>query len=520
MNKLKVAIYCRLSEEDRNKESEDDDSNSIQNQKSMLNKYALEQGWEIFKVYSDDDYTGSDRRRPEFNNLLRDAKAQKFNIILCKTQSRFTRELELVEKYIHGLFPIWGIRFVSVVDNADTANKGNKKSRQINGLVNEWYLEDMSENIKSVLIDRRKNGFHIGAFALYGYKKDPDMKGHLIIDEEAAKVVREVFTLFSNGYGKTAIARILNERGIPNPTEYKRLHGLRFKAPKTRNSTLWSYYAIADMLINEIYIGNMVQGKYGSVSYKTKQNKPRPKSQWYIVEGTHEAIIDRELWDRVQLLIVQKAKPFTIGQIGLFARKTRCMYCGYIMRSSKNLGKHYLRCSSRFKSKDACIGSFVSVDKLEQVVIEELNRLSKEYLDNSELEKNVVFNNDFKEKQDYLKEEIATYQRKIMEYTKGIRELYLDKVKGILSQQDYLDLSNDFSVQKRRLEKLVEDKQKQLDTLKKKMMTQDNRKKLIEQYTNLEHLDRFTVEKLIDYIDIGKRNTETKELPIEIHWNF
>ena len=135
-------------------------------------------------------------------------------------------------------------------------------------------------------------------------------------------------------------------------------------------------------------------------------------------------------------------------------------------------------------------------------------------------EKNVVFNNDFKEKQDYLKEEIATYQRKIMEYTKGIRESYLDKVKGILSQQDYLDLSNDFSVQKRRLEKLVEDKQKQLDTLKKKMMTQDNRKKLIEQYTNLEHLDRFTVEKLIDYIDIGKRNTETKELPIEIHWNF
>ena len=198
MNKLKVAIYCRLSEEDRNKESEDDDSNSIQNQKSMLNKYALEQGWEIFKVYSDDDYTGSDRRRPEFNNLLHDAKAQKFNIVLCKTQSRFTRELELVEKYIHGLFPIWGIRFVSVVDNADTANKGNKKSRQINGLVNEWYLEDMSENIKSVLIDRRKNGFHIGAFALYGYKKDPDMKGHLIIDEEAAKVVREVFTLFSN----------------------------------------------------------------------------------------------------------------------------------------------------------------------------------------------------------------------------------------------------------------------------------------------------------------------------------
>ena len=142
---MKAAIYCRLSEEDRNKQFETDDSNSIQNQKTMLVQYAVEQGWELYDIYSDDDYTGSDRRRPEFNRLLADAEKRKFDIVLCKTQSRFTRELELVEKYIHGLFPIWGIRFIGVVDNADTANKGNKKSRQINGLVNEWYLEDMSD---------------------------------------------------------------------------------------------------------------------------------------------------------------------------------------------------------------------------------------------------------------------------------------------------------------------------------------------------------------------------------------
>ena len=196
---MKVAIYCRLSEEDRNKLVETDDSVSIQNQKAMLVQYSHEQGWEIYCIYSDDDYAGADRNRPEFNHLLQDAEARKFDIILCKTQSRFTRELELVEKYIHGLFPIWGIRFVSIVDNADTDNKGNKKSRQINGLVNEWYLEDMSDNIRSVLKNRRENGFHIGAFALYGYKKDPDQQGHLLIDEEAAAVVREVFTLFSQG---------------------------------------------------------------------------------------------------------------------------------------------------------------------------------------------------------------------------------------------------------------------------------------------------------------------------------
>lgn len=519
-SKSRVAIYCRLSEEDRNKQSETDDSNSIQNQKSMLLQYSLEHGWEVYNIYSDDDYTGSDRRRPEFNRLLEDAKNRKFDIVLCKTQSRFTRELELVEKYIHGLFPIWGIRFISIVDNADTANKGNKKSRQINGLVNEWYLEDMSENIRSVLTNRRVNGFHIGAFALYGYKKDPDQKGHLIIDEEAAAVVREVFTLFAQGYGKTAIARMLNDRGIPNPTEYKRLHGLRYQQPKTKNSTLWKYFAISDMLINEIYIGNMVQGKYGSVSYKTKQNKPRPKSEWYIVEGTHEPIIDRELWDRVQALVEQKAKPFDVGTIGLFARKARCANCGYTMRSSKNRGRHYLQCSNRHVAKDACIGSFISVDKLEGLVIDELNRLAAEYLDKDELEQNIEFCDNLQGQKKRLLADMSAYEKKIAEYSKGIRELYMDKVKGLISESDFVELSKDFTTEKERLERVMIDGQKQLAEIEERIAVGDNRRELIEQYTNLEHLTREIVEILIDYIVIGKRIPGTKDVPIEIHWNF
>ena len=172
----RVAIYCRLSEEDRNKANPQADSESIQNQKSMLLGYAGQQGWEIYNLYSDEDFSGSDRRRPEFLKMLADAEKRKFDIVLCKTQSRFSRELEIVEKYIHGLFPEWGIRFISVVDSADTANKGNKKSRQINGLINEWFLEDLSENIRSVLTDKRRQGQHIGSFALYGYQKDEKQK--------------------------------------------------------------------------------------------------------------------------------------------------------------------------------------------------------------------------------------------------------------------------------------------------------------------------------------------------------
>lgn len=516
----KVAIYCRLSEEDRDKKDKDDDSNSIQNQKNMLIQYSFSQGWDVYDIYSDDDYTGSDRNRPAFNRLLQDAENHCFDIVLCKTQSRFTRELELVEKYIHGLFPIWGIRFVSIVDNADTSNKGNKKSRQINGLVNEWYLEDMSENIKSVLTNRRENGMHIGAFALYGYKKDPDQKGHLIIDEQAAVIVRKVFTWFSQGYGKTAIARMLNDQGIPNPTEYKRQQGLRYKQPNRKNSTLWKYFAISDMLVNEIYIGNMIQGKYGSVSYKTKQNKPRPKDTWFRVEHTHEPIIDRALWDKVQGMVAEKAKPFSIGEIGLFARKVRCANCGYTMRSTKNRGKHYLQCSNRHVSKDSCVGSFISVEKLEQVVLAELRRLSSVYLDHEMLEDGIEIDSDLRQERLYIQSSISKYSRKIDEYTKSKRELYLDKVKGIISERDFVEMTQDFSREKERLEQRVIDCEKQISALDQQLAEGETRQKIIERYMEMEHLTREAVEVMIDYILVGKRLPGEKSPPIEIHWNF
>ncbi len=517
---MKAAIYCRLSEEDKNKQCESDDSCSIQNQKSMLQQYAMEHGWELYQIYSDDDYAGADRRRPEFNRLLKDAEQHKFDIILCKTQSRFTRELELVEKYIHGLFPVWGIRFISIVDNADTADKGNKKSRQINGLINEWYLEDMSDNIRSVLTDRRKNGFHIGSFALYGYQKDPSQKGHLIIDEEAAAIVREVFTLYAQGCGKTAIARMLNDRGIPNPTEYKRLHGLRYQQPKSKNSTLWKYYAISNMLVNEMYIGNMVQGRYGSISCKTKQNRPRPKSEWYIVKGTHEPIIDQKLWDSVQALITQKAKPFQTGMIGLFARKARCANCGYTMRSSKNHGNRYLKCPNRHVSKDACIGSFISADQLERTVICELNRLSEEYLDKKELEQNIECCSSLREQNSRLLCDLAVYEKKAAEYAKAVRDLYMDKTKGLISENDYLEMSREFTAERKRLEREAAVCRKQSGNIEEKIACGNNRCEIIEQYIHPKHLTREIVEILIDYISVGRRIPGTRDVPIEIHWNF
>lgn len=515
-----AAIYCRLSEEDRNKKDETQDSESIINQIMILTRYAENAGWEVYDCYTDDNWTGADRTRPAFNRLLQDAENGKFTIVLCKTQSRFTRELELVEKYIHGLFPAWGIRFVSIVDNADSAIKGNKKSRQINGLVNEWYLEDMSENIRAVLDARRKEGYYIGSTALYGYRKDTEQKGHLVVDPEAAEIVRLVFHSFANGMGKSAIARMLNEKGIPNPTEYKRQKGITYRTPKHKPGTLWKYSAIADMLANEMYIGNLVQGKYGSVSYKTHKNKPKAKEEWIRVENTHEAIIDRELWNRVQKLIKEKAHPFGTGEIGFFAHKVRCRHCGYVMRSSKNHGKHYLRCTTKMISRESCQGSFISVEKLEGIVLEELHNMNAAYLDQETLENAVVLNHNLAERRKQLEKLRSTAQRKEEQAKQAIKNLYLDKIKGAIDIECFHMLSEELETDVKLQKSRAEEYMQQIEELEQQEQEQSDKKKIVEKYINAEHLNKAVVEELIDYIEVSKRDLETNLVHVNIHWNF
>ncbi len=517
----KVAIYCRLSSEDRDKQSAGDDSVSIQNQKMMLINYCVSHGWEIYNIYSDDDYAGSDRKRPEFNRLLKDAEERKFNIVLCKSQSRFTRELEYVEKYIHGLFLEWNIRFIGVVDQADTDNAGNKKSRQINGLVNEWYLEDLSNNIRGVFDERRKKGLHIGSFSVYGYKKDPDEKGHLIIDEEAAEVVRLIFNLFEQGLGKSAICRELNARRIPNPTGYKKSQGLKYhNGNNDARSTFWQYYVIDYILRNEMYIGNMVQGKVRNLSYKSTKKIYIPKENWIVVEGTHEPIIQKEQWDRVQKLLAKRAGGWSnTGHVGLFARKTVCMYCGYTMRSQKNRQYYYLRCSSYFISRDICTGSFIKQRELESIVFQEWKKLVTTYLDKGEVAKGIVRSS----VEDQIKscnKEIAQIKKHIEKTEKALKNLYYDKSDGTITKEEYLKFKEEFQEELLNFNKeslQLMDNIKELETKKRAMKSN---LELISEYADCPQLSREIVQNFIDYIEIGRRDGVSGEVPINIHWNI
>ncbi len=506
---MRAALYCRLSEEDKDKGTSEE-SMSIQNQKSMLTQYALDKGWEIVEIYSDEDYSGADRSRPEFCRMIDDCKNGKIDVVLCKTQSRFSREIEVIEKYLHTLFPIWNVRFVSIVDCADTQKRENKKARQINGLINEWYLEDLSENIKSVLTSRRKAGLHIGSFALYGYVKDPTSKGSILPDPAAASVVQRIFSLYCNGYGKSAIARILNAEGVPSPSEYKRLCGIKYK-DKSKQS-LWRYSTIDTILKNQMYIGNMVQGRYKSVSYKERKVKTVPKCDWIISENTHEAIIDAHTWNKVQTLLSQKTKPYAKGQKSVFSGLIKCLYCGCNMRKSNSRGKVYYRCSSHYISKEACVGSFMSEQLLENAVIERLKSLCDIYFSLKLIEqKKAASTNIFSENHN-----ASALEKQKQNILLSIKALYIDHASEKISDDEFHFLLSSYKKDKIMIDSQI----KQCNNKSTLFAFSDNYKDRFEEIMYNKNNRFMILHSFIKEIFVGRRNKGESSVPVEIHWTF
>ncbi|MEA5011003.1 MAG: recombinase family protein [Angelakisella sp.] len=518
---MKVALYCRLSDEDRNKLDPTADSESIQNQKTMLINYAVQQGWDIFNIYADDDYSGSDRTRPQFLKMLEAAEAGQFDILLCKSQSRFSRELEIVEKYIHGLFLEWNIRFVSIVDNADTANEGNKKSRQINGLVNEWYLEDVSNNVRAVLTSKRKQGQHIGSFALYGYQKDPDCKNHLIIDEEAAQVVRMVYSLYLQGNGSTRIANILNQQKIPNPSAYKRLKGENFHpAKRAPKGDLWSYTTVTAMLHNQMYTGDMVQGKTKKISYKSKASRRTAPEDWFIVENTHDPIISREDWNAVQKRLDSCTKPTKSGTVHIFAGKAKCAQCGKILHSQHAKGIKYLRCPTSDTSKELCSGCSIQLRQLESYVLTELNTLCDQYFDEAQLLDEVHLSDNLSQQENLLNRQLLQAEKTMAQAVTALKALYMDKLHGDITQEMFLELSQAITQDKEQAAAHKDQLSAQLSEIAALKEKRESKEEIIRKYRHFDELNRPLVEEFIKEIHIGKRDIYGALPEIEIDWNL
>lgn len=454
--------------------------------------------------------------------MLAAAKAKKFQIVLCKSQSRFTRDMELVEKYIHGLFPIWGIRFIAVADNADTEIKGNKKARQINGLVNEWYLEDLSENVRMVFDLKRREGQYIGGFPIYGYKKDPANKNHIIIDPEAAEVVRQIFQWSLEGRGKQNIAVMLNDAGVLNPTRYKAERGWTCNHPAKNDFGLWNKTTIWRILHNEMYTGVMIQGRRKKVSYKSKVLIDVPKDQWYRVEGTHEAIIDRETFDTVQQNLALRSKTDGSGEVHLLSGLVKCMDCGSTMSKTTNCQQgrprvSYLRCklyADSGKSK-LCTRHSIRLDKLEELVSDRIRYYVQTYYKLDPLD--IQPSRDTQ--REALEQEQKALKAQLEKRSQALKTLYLDKVSGILTDGQFTDLNHTFLKEKARLEQRLSKIEAELSDQEKPQQQADLMERAKE-LLKLETVPRELVAALVEKIEIGERNPDTGEQEVRITWNF
>ncbi len=532
--KEKVGIYCRLSDEDRNKRVKSDDSDSIANQKSMLLKYALNHNWEVINVYSDDDYSGADINRPAFNKMINDCKHGLINIVLCKTQSRFSRDLEVIEKYIHDKFIEWGVRFVSIVDNADTNIHSNKKTRQINGLMNQWYLEDLSDNIRSSLQNRREDGLFLGSFAPYGYMKDPENKNRLIIDPVAAEVVKKIFELYISGLGYYKIAKYLNDNDISTPSVYKTQCGSKYKCRNTKfgpQRTKWSNDTIAQILKNSVYIGELVQGKRTHVSYKNHKSIKKPKSQWTICHNMHEPIIDSDTWNTVKQKLRFRFRPCKVtGNIYMLSRKVYCKECKKVFTrqvyDTKEGKTPYMKCKGRRNAAIACSNKYsIRCDTLERIIIDKLNEQLDKYYSMAELERQYLIQKEsldsktnFKLKAlevqaNNLKSQIATkrgYYRKI----------YEDKLNGIITEQDFIMFRNQFNQECEEQEKQLTSLNKQISDISKGQNDIQSSINIFKKYKHITVLTREIVDEFIDCIWIGKVDESTGKRNVEIEMNI
>lgn len=291
----RVILYIRLSVEDLER-AEGDVSKSILNQLLMLLARCHENNYEVVGIFYEEDISGSDESRIEWNKSLTFCELGNADIYLCKTQARFARDVEMIEHYLHKRFVEWDIRFISIVDNIDTAIKGNKLQRQITAIVDENKLSEQSINTKATLRDKNKAGQWTGSFAPYGYIEDPEDMYHLVVEESAAKIVREIYKRFANGDGYSKICTYLNESKIPTPSKHKKLLGLKFKCKNAPNGAeYWNTDTIRKILMDETYDGKLIQHRTEKVAYNIKKFRKVPKEEQIIIENAHERIVDPDV---------------------------------------------------------------------------------------------------------------------------------------------------------------------------------------------------------------------------------
>ena len=530
-----AAVYARLSKEDEQR----GDSASIETQVEMLTRYVTGHGWNLAAVYKDDGYTGTNfDRRPAFNEMMEKVRDREINLVVVKDLSRFGRNYLEVGQYTELEFPALGCRFIAVNDNIDSLNRDSNDEifMAFRNIFNEHYSRDISKKIRSAMNTSCRSGKFIGAFAPFGYMKSPDDRHRLIIDEPAAAIVRRIFQMRCEGEGFRRIALALNEEGVLPPREYHCRCAGKAGSP-WRDNGKWSSVTVSGLLRNEAYIGNMVQHKSEVFSYKDRRMTAVPKEEWIRVENTHEPIISMDVWEQCRRMDRGTVHPRqnSMKETSLFSGLLYCADCGFAMRCQierrrrKNgVTARYERylCGSYSRSgHTACSTHSIPVQVLSELVLNDIWAKADEVFYHEEEIAQCLMERRQKQSRAELsamQKSMRFLEKRVAELDRLIRSAYEDKVDGSIPAELCAELLRGY--QKERAENST--RLQEIEKQQAEMQTAENEVQewisLIRWYRDIDTLDRETLLKLIDRIEIGEAHTEdgNKVRDIKIYYKF
>ena len=500
-----AALYVRLSTEDGDK----DESTSIESQKHLLDEFLRNNSdIQFYKYYVDDGYSGTDFNRPGFKELFNDMNNYKFNTIIVKDLSRLGRNYIEAGNYIEQIFPLFNIRFISVNDNIDSflfPESIKNINMPLKNLINDEYCRDISKKVSSAFKTMRKNGLFTVGRPPYGYKRDSNDKHHLIIDEIVAQNVKIIYDLYLKGYGTSRIANYLNSNNIMSPSGYRKYN----KKDINKVGYFWCSSTVSKILDNQMYCGDLIQGKSRTVSYKVHKKVKKSVEEWDIIKNTHEPIIDRNTWSkvhekRIRCAIAVCKEP---KEQSIFRGKLKCAECGYALRKLYSKNEIIYNCATYIsRSKHACDNHYILERTLKKVVWQAIKYQLKMFVNIEEILKNIKDSKVQNDKTLFYKNNIIKQQVELEKYKKIKVELYEDWKLDNITDGEYRSYLKEYVEKINNLSnniKYLQQKIKECETNKNKI--EDNKwLNAMRKLQNEKSLTYEMVDTLIDNIEINK----------------
>ncbi|MGN0575798.1 MAG: recombinase family protein [Ruminococcus sp.] len=517
-----TALYCRLSQDDMLQ----GESNSITNQKAILKKYAEDNGFRNTVFYVDDGVSGTTFQREGFMAMMDDIEEGKVGTVITKDLSRLGRDYLKTGEYIEIIFPDHDVRYIAINDGVDTF-KSENELMAFKNIFNDWYARDTSKKIRAVFKAKGQSGKPL-SLPIYGYKKSETDKNMWFIDDEAAEVVRRIFKLCIEGYGPAQIARILTQKGIPTPTAYALSQG-RDNGHKNAKLHRWSGKTISHILDRPEYIGHTVNFRTHKKSYKNKKTVRNPQEEWLIFENTHEPIVTQQEFDLVQELRKNKRRPTKHEEVNPFSGMVYCADCGkkmYLCRAtSLTADQEHLKCSTYSTDKDACSAHFIRTVVLNEIVLNELNKLLVSVKEHEDEFVQAAMNNSVQKQSSELtkaKKALKQAEKRIAELDRLFTRLYEDNVSGKISDERFAVMSAGYEDEQKKLKATVAELTTYIDTAEQKSADVTAFISVVQKY---EHIAELTpeimhefIEKIVVYAPDKSSGHRTQQ--IDIYYRF